>query len=175
MELKGKIKSLKKLVVSDPYYDKNVFCRYQKNRLGSKEWDVEIMTYNDDDGYGINVHIILKRPNEFFELSADKNSFRTYQRKRKSYMIGMDTASIAIGANEFADMILESKDDWQPDCAICTTTDGIFGYVYEGIADREVKYIYIDGFIPNDAMLSHKDIFDYLISQLCIEDAKFLF
>ena len=42
MKYSGKIKELNHIVVSDPSYDKKVFCRYEYENINGKDWLVDL-------------------------------------------------------------------------------------------------------------------------------------
>ena len=42
MRYKGKIDYINHIVVSDPTYNKDVWCRYEKNDLDEKNWIVDL-------------------------------------------------------------------------------------------------------------------------------------
>ena len=85
-------------------------------------------------------------------------------------MIGMDTACIALGINNYANDIRDSKGDWQPDNSLNTLTDGIFGYVKEGTKDNTINFIWISGFLSEDTGYSIEEIMNYLSTYLEITD-----
>ena len=42
MRYKGKINKLNHIIISDPSYDKDVTCRYEKENLREKNWTIDI-------------------------------------------------------------------------------------------------------------------------------------
>ena len=90
----------------------------------------------------------------------------------KNYEIGMDSACIAFGINDVAQKIIESKDIWQPDCALRTLTDGMFGNVIEGTNDNELQFICIDGYFDDDTGFTESDILNYIVNNFKILELK---
>ena len=86
--------------------------------------------------------------------------------------IGMDTASVAIGINEKAKKIIDSRDNWQPECCLNTLTDGFFGTVKEGRIGDDIVFICISGYLDIDTGYSMEDIIQYLQEQLEITDLE---
>lgn len=132
MKYKGKIEKINHIVISDPTYDRGTWCRYEKVGLKEKDWVIDINTETiEREIYGHNYSenefsILLKKDNEICSFEDNKLNYKKgiYLKKCE---IGMDTACIALGINKNANEIIESKDEWQPDCAIRTGSDGIFG------------------------------------------------
>ena len=119
---------------------------------------------------GIEFFILLNNPNKPTYLNED-GSFR-YQpdNKIKEIMIGMDTACIALGINNYANDIRDSKGDWQPDNSLNTLTDGIFGYVKEGTKDNTIDFIWISGYLDEDTGYSINEILDYICTQFEVKN-----
>ena len=46
----GKIKSIDQIIVSDPSYEKDVWCRYENDNVNAKDWivDILIQEYNEN-------------------------------------------------------------------------------------------------------------------------------
>lgn len=42
MNYKGKIDNIDYIVISDPMYEKNIWCRYEKNDVNAKNWVVNL-------------------------------------------------------------------------------------------------------------------------------------
>ena len=178
MLYKGIIKELKKLVVSDPNYKKDVWCRYENNNLHLKNCNVllEVERYKgNEDGYvfeGIDIRVIIfdsKINCELIEGAFTSSEEVTL----KEYTIGMDSACVAIGANDIAELICSQVDEWQPCTCLRTLTDGLFGTVYEGKTPRDrTDCIYFDGFLDADTGYSVDDIVKYLEHNLLIKDLK---
>lgn len=60
MKYKGKIEKLNKLIVSDPSYGKDVWCRYQRSFKNKEDWNVNIFIEEQDymkDYDGEDFHI----------------------------------------------------------------------------------------------------------------------
>lgn len=179
MRYRGKIKDLNHIVISDPSYDEDVDCRYERNNIKEKNWSVDI------DIYPVSTPITDKytaKGTEFFLfLYKDKrlsqlreNGTINYLRgiKLKETDIGMDTACIALGVNAKADEIIAEREYWQPECALSTLTDGIFGTVKEGTLGNNLAFIWLSGYFDEDAVQSIDEIIDYLEYQLDITDLE---
>ena len=46
MRYKGLIKDLNHIVISDPSYKDAVWCRYEKDNLNEKDWNVDLQVYS---------------------------------------------------------------------------------------------------------------------------------
>ena len=53
---RGKIKKINQIVISDPGYGNDVFCRYERKNLYEKDWTVNIQLTNVSKKY-MGVHI----------------------------------------------------------------------------------------------------------------------
>ena len=178
MRYNGKIKNLNHIVISDPTYDEDVTCRYERNNIKEKDWFVDIDIYPVStpitDKYtakGTEFFLFLYKDKRLSQLK--ENGTISYLRgiKLKETDIGMDTACIALGINEKADEIIEERESWQPECALSTLTDGIFGTVKEGTLENNLAFIWLSGYFDEDAQ-SMDEIIDYLEYQLNIADLK---
>lgn len=175
MKYKGKIKNINHIVVSDPTYKKDVWCRYEKSDLKEKDWIVNLNIYQTEDKVG-NYYI---KGTEFFLImqkndnvcNFDDDGTLTYLKdiELKDYSIGMDTACVALGINANAKEIIESQEEWQPECAIRTGTDGIFGEVSEGTKDGELCFVLINGYFGED-FIDENELFEYLKNQFEITE-----
>lgn len=183
MFYKGQIEKINKVVVSDPSYKEGVWCRYESDKVdNSGPWRVQMVVneYADNvDGYeikGIDFSLLLSSSLIFAKtcnLSKDGSSFsHPKPLEMKETEIGMDTACIALGINEVADEIKASIDKWQPDCALKTLTDGMFGNVIEGSHEGVGYLLYISGYLDEDTGYSVEDIVQYLTSAFKIKDLQ---
>lgn len=170
MVYKGKIEKLDNIVISDPCYEKNVWCRYERENIKEKNWVVTIELEEEEEEIDgdefkyINLNILLSK-NEFISNLDDIEISKT--------SIGMDTACIAFGINENADKIINSRIEYelQSNCSLPTASDGMFGEVTEFKKNDELKCIYIEGTFDGD-ILTPKEILDYVIKQFEIVDLK---
>lgn len=177
MRYRGKIEKLNKIIISDPSYGEDVGCRYERSNLNENEWKIEI-AINDfehkyEDGItvkGIDFYILMSKDRERCILNDD-GSFR-YLSKNKinETEIGVDTACISIGINEFADKIKDSIEEWQPEFALSTLTDGLFGKVKEGITNDNINFIWFNGFLDEDTGYTKENILEYLTEQMQIKE-----
>lgn len=175
MEFTGKIKEINHIVISDPDYDKNVWCRYEKENLKEKNWSVYLDVYSVEEQIGD----LFEKGTEFIMLLqkykkdckiTDEGNLRSLSNiETKEYKIGMDSACVALGINDKADYIINSKNEWQPDCAINTGTDGVFGNVVEGTKDGSLRFLLITGYV-NEVYMNCNNLFDYLKNQFDIKE-----
>ena len=179
MRYKGKIKELNHIVISDPSYDENVTCRYEKDNLKEKNWNVDIDIHPTIDKIedftikGTEFFLLLSKDKRLSELRENGTIRYLSGLEIKETEIGMDTACVALGINEKADEIIELRDDWQPECSLNTLTDGLFGTVKEGILnDNHTVFIWLSGYLDEDTGYSIEEIVDYLQYQLNIVDLE---
>ena len=157
MRYNGKIAELNHIVISDPSYGKDVTCRYEKTGMNEKDWKIDIDIENVEDRYGkytfkgTEFYIFLVKDRINAELRYKGTIKCLSSIKIKETEIGMDTACVAFGINEKADEIIEVQDIWQPEESIKTLTDGLFGTVKEGTKNGEPVFIWISGYITDDA------------------------
>ena len=178
MRLIGQIEKLDKIIVSDPSYSNDVSCRYERNNLEHTNWkiEIEIHPYKDEiDGItieGIDFFILLQDPKQNCILK-DNGSFSYYsENKINEIEIGIDTACIALGINNYADTIKNEKDTWQPKCALNTLSDGLFGSVKEGTSNEKINFIWISGFLDKDTDYSIDDLTKYFETQFNISNLQ---
>lgn len=182
MRYKGKIKELNHIVVSDPTYEKDVWCRYERENLNEENWLVNIDIKPSIEEFK---DFTVKGTEFFLFLCKDKNWAELKENGTISYLkgiglneidIGMDTACVALGIDEKAKEIIESKEDWQPECALNTLTDGIFGTVKEGKIENgennDIVFIWISGYLDEDTGYTMEDIIDYLQEQFNITELE---
>ena len=174
MRYKGKIKELNHIIISDPSYDENVTCRYEKDNLKEKNWNVDIdihPTVNKIEDFtikGTEFFMLLSKDRRLSELKENGTIKYINKIELEETEIGMDTACVALGINEKADEIIELRDNWQPEYSLNTLTDGFFGTVKEGKMLNDTVFIWLSGYLDEDTGYSIKDIVDYLQYQLNI-------
>lgn len=170
----GKV-NIDQIIVSDPCYEKGVWCRYENDNLDAKNWDVDLIvdTYDEMvDGFnikGIDIRMMLH--DSILEPRMKEGSF-SYPRgfTLTEYTIGMDSASMSIGTNETADKIRAEHDDWYPTTALKTLQDGCFGNLYEGAGPNgNIGFIYLSGFLDEDTGYSIQDVLSYLENNMHIQ------
>lgn len=179
MRYKGKIKRIDKIVISDPSYNENVWCRYERENINAKDWKINININNVEYEFennikskGIEFFILMQAENENCTLKND-GSFLYYSKNEiEELTIGMDTACVAIGINETVNKIKSEKDIWQPSCSLQTLTDGEFGCVKEGKSDGKINFIYISGYLDEDTCYTIEDLIKYLTLNLEIEELE---
>lgn len=176
MRYRGKIKELEHIIISDPSYDESVTCRYEAKKLNEKNWliDIDIKPviekYENFTMKGTEFFLFLCKDKRFATLKDNGTISYLKGINIKETEIGMDTACVAIGINENAQEIVKFREDWQPECSLNTLTDGIFGTVKEGKIGNELSFIWLSGYLDEDAGYSMEDIIDYLQYQLNITD-----
>ena len=175
MKFKGKIENINHIVISDPTYKEDVWCRYEKKNLEEKDWIVNLDIYQTEtklDDYnikGVGVLLLLKKNEYDCNIDEDGNLSYLKDIELKDYTIGMDSACVALGLNENAKEIVDSQEEWQPPCAIKTGTDGTFGEVSEGIKDGKVCFLFVTGYFDED-FINQNELFDYLVNQFQIKE-----
>lgn len=180
MKYTGKIKKLNHIVVSDPSYKKDVWCRYEIDNLKEKDWLVDLEINRKYDKVGsdnisyIEFFILIKKDNDISELDDDGSVTYKDVTDVNEYTICMDTACIAMGINKKAKEIIDSVDEWQPNGSIRTGTDGTFGMVYEGKdSNKNLCFVYLYGYFDTDMMGYTEDhIKEYLMKQFEITDLE---
>lgn len=178
MRYNGKIENLNKIVISDPTYDEKVECRYEKNNLNEKNWNIDIDIHDTKDNFddfiftGKEFYLLMCKDKKIAELMQDGTICHLRGVKVNEIQIGVDTACVALGINENAEDIIDSREEWQPDCSLRTLEDGYFGVVKEGKIGDNVAFIFINGYFSDDTGYSKQDIIDYLEYQLKIKDLK---
>lgn len=175
MNYKGKIDHIDHIVISDPMYEKNIWCRYEKNDVNAKNWVVNLDIHPmevEKDNYDVNCNefsLLLKKEDKTCNIGENDTLIYSKDIKLNDYTIGMDSACVALGINDKAKEIIDSKEEWQPSCAIRTGGDGTFGTVFEGKKDDELQFLLIMGYIE-DELMNQNELFDYLISQFEIKE-----
>ena len=176
MRYNGKIENLNHIVVSDPTYQKGVWCRYEIDNLKEQNWivnlDISHKTEKIED-FNINYiefYMLIKKDNNICTLNNEELSYPK-NINITEYEIGMDTACVALGINDKAKEIIESQKEWQPNCSIRTGTDGIFGEVYEGKdKDNNLCFLLISGIVSDDMGYDIDFFKDYLVNHFDIKD-----
>ena len=191
----AKIKNLRNIVISDPHYEKDVWCRYERKLDKIEDWKVQFIIQSYSDKFkvfdkdvnvsGTEFSILLTRPSVNYKLITVDCVRGKGNIKNEEYEIGVDSAQVAMGTNENADEINEyTKEfnesdvssmlaEYNPHFAIQTYSDGKYGKVIEGIANDEVQYIFINGFFDEDtAIYNNEQLKKYLERQFNLEDIE---
>ena len=175
--LEGKIKKLNHIVVSDPMYDKDVWCRYELDNLKENNWYVLLKVFPRKISYKTSsfglceFSLLLTKHRQDAILKENGDLAYNGKNNLKYFSIGMDSACIALGVNDKAKIINDSKEDWQPACAIRTGGDGVFGEVVEGKRDNKLNFILITGDIDEE-FITEKELMQYLVDQFEIIEIK---
>lgn len=175
IKYKGKINNINHIVISDPTYEKDDGCRYEIENLNEKNWLVELNIYDVEDKIddyliqGIEFYLLLQKTKDLCQIYGENIKYLKNINIKK-YDIGMDTACIALGINKNAEDIINSQPEWQPDCAIRTGTDGMFGLVTEGKNKEGLAFIVITGYLSSDMGYDKNSLFEYLVSKFEIKD-----
>lgn len=175
MKYSGKIKNLNHIVISDPTYEKDVWCRYEIDNLKEKNWNVDLDIYEVEDKIddytinGIEFCMVLQKLKGLCKVEDDKIKYLSGL-ETKDYEIGMDTACVALGINDKAKRIINSQAEWQPSCSIRTGTDGMFGSVTEGKKNNDLVFLVITGYLSSDMDYDIDDLTNYLIDKFEITD-----
>lgn len=177
MTYSGNINEINQIIVSDPSYEKGVWCRYENENLSAKNWNfnIEISEYNERDEdldlRGIEFTLLLSNPNIRCRLT-DKGVGYPKSKIVDKFTIGMDTACVSLGINDVADKIRSEQDEWQPSTCLRTLTDGEFGTVFEGRNPNsdEVDFIAIMGYLDEDTGYSEEDLMKYFEKNFAVEN-----
>lgn len=198
---KGKIKDLRKLILTDPHYEGDMWCCYHKSFDNANNWNVDIVI--DDVNYtenykgcdlnieGVSFQVLLKNENykllsELIELKGLDNVSYPKGSELDKYEIGMDTAQVSIGVNEKAERIekysnwvnnpntndMDIFNDYRPDFSLETLTDGIFGEVREFKFNNMFIGIQFDGWLDKDTGYSKDEIIAYLEENMNIRELE---
>ena len=156
MIFKGKIEKLDNIVVSDQYYDKNVYCRYEREKLNEKDWLVTIELNEKEeeiDGFKYNYIDLC------ILLSKNESSFKVDRKEDLFYLN--------------ANMINDSQSNYklQSYCSLRTGEDGTFGEVTEYNKNGKLKCLCIKGTFDSD-ILTQNEVLDYIIKQFDIVDLE---
>lgn len=114
MNFTGMISKINHIIVSDPSYDKNVWCRYENDHFNANNWTADIQLQDVDEtieGYyitGTDIGIMLHHPSVNARMEQDRIRFPSIYKLNK-YTIGMDRACVSIGVNEKASEIANEK------------------------------------------------------------------
>lgn len=115
--------SIKGIIISDPLYDNTVKYRYS-NKQKMENYDLTIRTRELDDiedCYTLGISLLEENISNHIKFSTSLNSFSSPSNfKIKRFTIGVDTASILIGAE--SNPFIEE---------ICTGADGFVGDVFQ--------------------------------------------
>lgn len=177
MTYSGNINKINQIIVSDPSYEKGVWCRYENENLSAKNWNfnIEISEYNerveDLDLRGIEFTLLLSNPNIRCRLT-DKGVGYPKSKIVDKFTIGMDTACVSLGINDVADKIRSEQEEWQPSTCLRTLTDGEFGTVFEGRNPNsgEVDFIAIMGYLDEDTGYSEEDLVKYFEKNFAVKN-----
>ena len=173
----GNVKEINQIIVSDPSYEKGVWCRYENDYLNEKDWNIKIQVkdYSENiegiDIVGLDFRILLSHPS--IRCDFTENGIRYPKSSEiEEYTIGADTACVSLGINDIADKIRSEVDEWQPSSCLKTLADGEFGIVYEGkeANSEQVSFIAIVGFFDEDTGYSEEDLVKYFKKNFMIEN-----
>ncbi len=176
MKFGGNIKELNQIIVSDPSYGDDVTCRYERKNINQKDMkiNIEIHNYSEKiDGLqinGIEFYILIHKAEIPCMLKEDGSFSHYTSNKVTETDIGIDTACISFGINNFANDIRAAQKEWQPPLALKTLSDGLFGIVKEGKEDDEIDFIFMSGFLDEDTGYSIEDVLDYITTYLEVKN-----
>ena len=175
MKFKGKIDNINNIVISDPIYDEETLCRYERSNINAKDWIASLNIYpisikiDDYDIKGVEFFLLLQANDKVCNLNNDGTFEYLKNIKLKNYTIGIDSACVALGINDKAKEIIDSQEEWQPLCAIRTGGDGTFGEVYEGIKNGKLCFLLIRGCF-DEYFINQNELFEYLKKQFQIKE-----
>lgn len=126
--------TFKKIIISDPYYEANVWCRYEEDFKFSFPWNVEYEAFLSHTTFefdgeefpdnSVNFYLSFSRSDiqgdirslVQYDLDSGQTSYNS-NLNRKEFEIGMDTACF---------IVCSDQNDYE---VISTGTDGILGMV----------------------------------------------
>ncbi len=170
MIIKGNIKDVTRIVFTDPCYDENVWCKFQKTISAPQDFDIEVEIsdyYDDSKVIGNDIRMQLFNRKYMLDIcplvSIDDGKVK-YNSKiitQNDYELGMDTARMCFGINEKADEIIiySKKEETMEDImsnksdafALNTGTDGYFGDLIDLETIEEIPaFIEVNCFIDKD-------------------------
>ena len=128
MKKEAVIKKLDGIVISDPSYNKDVWCRYESN-IKDTNWNMVFNSKKEKDNeYGfesIDFNLSIGNPKVLDKIEIENDSISyPASLKVKEFEIGMDTACFCCGSMKNYKLLEESM-------SISTGTDGMMGSVYE--------------------------------------------
>lgn len=178
MKYFGKIAKMDKIIISDPMYKEDVYCRYQNENINMKDLNVQIVINDTVDKYedieikGADFTVLIS-PQGSGNMLMEDGSFSHYEKDTvRVTEICMDSACIAFGINSYYDIIIQSQKEWQPPIALKTKGDGIFGDVWEGTYDNKIDFIAFTGYLDEETGYSNDDILKYIVANLEITELQ---
>ena len=125
------------VIISDPWYKKGVKCRYE-NKQKMTDYNFHIQTKQDanyKDWVNVAISVLDNKAHQCIKVNDTLDAFtHPANFKAKEIEIGMDTASIIIGANN----VMTEE--------IHTGTDGYLGTVFQlnrpVLMNEKVKNVY---------------------------------
>lgn len=189
----GKIKKLNHLIATDPHYGNDVWCRFEKKFVKPSDWEVKLIIKNQDyfEKYknmsinmkGLDFSLLLRNPKvpDIDKILDINEKGTTYSKlfEKVETTIGMDTAQVAFGVNEYAKEISDyykdydnnslDIDEYRPYFSIETLTDGVFGSVVEYRYKDIECGIKLDGWVDDDTGYDVERLLNYLEERLQIK------
>lgn len=144
--------TIKDLVISDPCYDKDVWCRYERHGIDLNVDAIfldEKRIHDQTDGMEWDDNaMIISLTNDGYDPEMDN----------KGYIIGVDTARYEFICNG------------NP-IEICTSADGEYGRVIEVYdEDQILEAVNIYLYFPDDDVMSGKEFRELILSGLGIDE-----
>lgn len=133
------------LTISDPSYEKGLWCRYEGHDLQMKQMQIFMREEHILDG-----EFEFDTKEMVIKLSNDQD--RKKISDQKEYEIGVDTAKFVMATEHGAS-------------CIDTMSDGYFGAVYENYYDGKLGNIVVNLVLPDEAIMS-EDAFITAISEV---------
>ena len=160
---KGTIDKLEKLVVSDPIYEKDVWCRYENNFSIPSECNFELTTTRDQyNDLFFSIKIFPKENIEFNDvILVDDNSLVHYHKSldTKRYDIAIDTAHISFGINGIDE-----------DFSLGITNDCNFGCVVEYSYKNKYLGLTIEGYFDSTVFENDDNLVSIIERQFLVQD-----
>ncbi|PWJ19779.1 hypothetical protein [[Clostridium] innocuum] len=141
------------LKISDPWYDSNVTCRYERDHLQMDDMQIVLKHDHIVDGdieYELSELDIL--------LANSKVCYGAIE--KKVYEIGVDTAKYEF-ATEHGNVLIN------------TGADGVWGNVEETYRDGKLEFVKIDLVVPDPDAMSEKRFIETIMSTMNLHDIHF--
>ena len=147
MKYRGNINYLDSLVIKDPFYSNEVPLQYNKKNLDFSDAEVHLDIKNDNEYFCYNIKLLI--------FGKDPSSS-----EMKSYEIGMDSSSVAIGdfgcVTEFLKLLGHDEVTKEPiykvNCIALEATIDEEMYIEEELVDYFKEQLHVQNLVnENDS------------------------
>lgn len=142
------------LMISDPLYDKDVWCRYENNEVNMNR--MELFVRKDT-----LLHDVIEEPYDYRELiiQLSNDNYTTAESEQKIFEIGVDTARY----------IIQTEHD---SIEIVTGADGDWGDVTEEYYQGKLGMVTICLAVPDEWIMSEENFIQDVLSVFNIKDPE---